>query len=93
MPEEPRLVELPSLYDVEAEFISRTEEGQSLIVGADDQHYDDPDGRYLVLWWDGKRVWRWQGDDREEWKATWRMWAYCHAANTGADPDDIGEPW
>lgn len=89
----PGLVELPSLHDVEAEFIRHTATKQPAIAGADAEHDDDPDGRYLVLWWDGTRVWRWQGDDREEWKATWRLWSYCHAAITGADPDELGEPW
>jgi hypothetical protein len=74
------VAEYEDLHAVERQFITRTRPGCSVIVRADADPAVDPDGRYLVLWWDGSRVWRWQGDDVEAWEAVWRGWHYGHHA-------------
>lgn len=73
------------LYAVEREFMRLTCPGESVIVRSDAWPDVDPDGRYLVLWWDGARVWRWQGDDRVEEAAVWGRWHAGHRAVGGVE--------
>lgn len=78
------IAEHEDLRAIEREFLRHVEPGGSVIVRGDAWPDVDPDGRFLVLWWDGVRVHRWQGDDRVEWVAVWRRWHAGHRAVGGA---------